>query len=239
MKRIITTLLMAMAVTVSWAQTIVTSDTLVTSASSNPKFRISLQGGLSYRLVAIDKSLGQDLIDYQKKMKIGYNDSAEISYFLPSLPGNCIGLKYTHMKSSVSAYGTFIMEDGTTKDGTLADNVTILFIGPYYGVSTAVSGNKNIIGLNAGAGYVGYTDKACMITPYTLSGWTLGYYLGFQYDHMITDHIAVGAELSVITGVVSDINKTESGTTTKLELETGQGEGVVHLDASVGLRFYL
>lgn len=237
MKRVILALFLLIIASTAFAQSIVTSDSLVIATFSTPKVRVALQGGLGYIIGAVDKTMGQDMIEYQKKLKKGLNDGVDISYFYSA--GNSIGLKYSHVRSSVSAYGTFSFDDGTTQSGELSDNISLLFIGPYLGMSTLGNGSKHIFSLNAGAGYVGYKDDACVITPYTVSGWTLGYYIGLQYDFMITKTIALGAEAALFTGTITDLNKTENGTTSKLQLEKGQAQGASHLDLTLGLRFYL
>jgi len=204
-------------------------------SSSTPKLRFAVQGGFGYLLGKVDKTMGPDMIDYQKKLKSGFTDGAELSYLF--LNGYSAGIKYSHMRSAVSVYGTLSYEDGTTKTGTLSDDISIIFIGPFLGTTTAGYGSKHIFSLNVGLGYIGYKDNVWVITPYELSGWTLGYYLGFEYDFMISRRIAIGAEIDYYSGSISEVDKTEQGVKSKLEQENNLSAS--HFEASIGVRLYL
>lgn len=236
MKKLVLSLFLVLAAIGAEAQTIVTSDSLAINTWS-PKFRIAIQGGFAYMFGSIDKSMGEDLVKYYKNLKIGGNEGADITYYIAA--GSSVGIKYNRLRSAVSSYGTLTFEDGTKKSGTISDNVSILFIGPYYGVTNAGGGSKHVYALNAGVGYVGYRDDACVIDPFLLTGWTLGYYLGLQYDFMITPKLALGAELALYTGAVKDLYRTENGVKSKVEMENGQAQAASHVDASIGIRFYL
>lgn len=236
MKKVFLSIILAMMAIGAGAQTIVTSDSLAIKTWS-PKFRVAIQGGFAYTFGSIDKSMGEDLVNYYKKLKLGGNEGAEITYYI--MTGSSVGIKYNRLRSSVSAYGTITFDDGTTKSGTVSDNVSILFVGPYYGVTNAGGESRHVYAVNVGIGYVGYRDNACVVDPFQLTGWTLGYYLGLQYDFMITKKLAVGAELAMYTGNVSKLYRTENGVKSQVEMESGQAQAASHIDASIGIRFYL
>ena len=202
-----------------------------------PKVRFAVQGGYTYRLGKVDESLGQDLVEYQKKGKHGLNKAAEVTIFLSK--GYSLGLKYSNANTYVSAQGTFSFEDGTTKTGTLSDDIDITFIGPYWGASTVRDGRKSVFAFNAGLGYVGFKDDACAVNPYSYSGWTLGYYLALQYDYMITKTLSIGVEATAVTGTIDRFNYTENGKTATVKLDKDSLQGVGHVNASVGVRLFL
>ena len=202
-----------------------------------PKVRFAVQGGYTYRLGKVDESLGQDLVEYQKKSKHGLNKAAEVTIFLSK--GYSLGLKYSKANTYVSAQGTFSYEDGTTKSGTLSDDIDITFIGPYWGASTVGDGRKSVFAFNIGMGYVGFKDDARAVDPFSYSGWTLGYYLAFQYDYMITKTLSIGVEASAVTGSIDRLNYTENGKTATIKLDKDNLHSVGHVNASVGLRLFL
>ena len=219
------------------SQTIITSD-YYAAANNGPKIRFAIQAGLGHMIGTVDKSKGEYFVDYQKKVKNGRSYGAELTYFMSS--GYGLGVKYSNFYSSQSVEAVFTSDEYGILIGTLSDQVDITFIGPYYSISTASSGNRNVFGMNAGVGYVGYKDNAYVaITPFQLSGWTLGYYLSLQYDRMVSDRIAVGAEVSGITGTISSITRIEDGTETELKLDKDNLQSVMHLTATIGVRIYL
>ena len=218
------------------AQTIISTQQF-TSSEESAKWRVSLNGGYGYRLGKIDDNLNQDTRNYLKKLKNGYSISGDITYYL--VPGYGFGIKYSKTIGSSSAYGTVTYNNGTSKQGTISDNVGLVFIGPYISSSTAGNGSKHVFVLNCGLGYVGYKDLATTPDPVIYSGSTAGYYLGLGYDYSLSNKCYIGAELSMVTGVLSSITKTVNGISTTNKLSEDEKEGVAHITACVGIRFYL
>lgn len=204
---------------------------------SDVKVRLSVQGGLGYALGKIDESLGEDMANYQKSLKKGKSYGADLASFYS---GYTLGVKYNRFNSSAKAYGTFTYDDGTTDSGALSDDIRYTFIGPYIGISSIGAESKHFVSMNYGLGYVGYEDYCEVITPFVLTGWTLGYYIGFQYDYRASKHLALGAEVSWISGSITKITKAVEGEPNEtITLDKNEAQSVSHINALFGIRFFL
>lgn len=202
-----------------------------------PKIRVAIQGGLATRIGKVDDSLSGDLYNYIKGLKRGTQLGADAIY-LPS-NGYGIGIKYNKFNSSNSIYGTFTYEDGTSETGWLSDRIGITFVGPYMTYSTAILGKPHVLMLNAGIGYLGYKDITTTASQSAvLSGSTMGSYIGFAYDYRIGKNIALGAEVSAISGNLKSIKQTQDGTVSDVDMGDSV-EGLTHVSISIGIRYYL
>ena len=105
--------------------------------------------------------------------------------------------------------------------------------------STAVLGTSHVLMLNAGIGYLGYRDDSAAASQTTVfSGSTMGSYLGFAYDYRIGKHLALGAEVSAVSGTLTSMKQTQNGVITDVDLGDS-AEGLMHIGVTVGLRYYL
>lgn len=235
MKRLIIILAALVAAGNIDAQTIITSDYLAETTSA-PRFRVSAQGGFVYRFGKVDESLNQDTRDFYKKMKKGRDYGADFTFYLNG--GYGFGAKYSKSSASNSIYGTITYNDGTQESGTISDNIDLTFIGIYASASTARLGSKHIFFLNYGVGHLGYFEKAMMLDEAIMTGSTLATYGGLGYDYLLSDHLAIGAEITLITGTLRAFTQTSGGQTQTYALDSKEAINVSHISADIGLRLY-
>lgn len=210
----------------------------VLAQEAAPKIRVAIQGGLSTRIGKVDNSLSGDLYNYVKDLKRGTQYGADALYFLSNTAYG-FGIKYSKFNASNSVYGTFTYEDGTSETGWLSDRIGISFIGPYVSYTTAILGKPHVLMLNAGIGYLGYRDDSTAASQsYVLSGATMGSFLSFAYDYRIGKHLALGAEVSAVSGTLTSMKQTQNGVITDVDLGDS-AEGLMHIGVTVGLRYYL
>lgn len=217
------------------AQTIITSDYLA-ETSSGPRIRAAVQGGLVYRFGKIDESLNQDTRDFYKKMKKGRDYGADLTFYLNG--GYGFGAKYSKASAYNSIYGTVTYNDGTQETGTISDNIDLTFIGVYASASTARLGSKHIFFLNYGVGYLGYYEKSLMLDEAIMTGSTLATYSGLGYDYLLSDHLAIGAEITLLTGTLRAFTQTSDGQTQTYVLNSDEALNVSHISADIGIRLY-
>lgn len=203
---------------------------------SIPRFRLSVQGGMGIRTAKVDDSIQGDTRDYVKKLKTGKIIGADLAYFLSQ--GYGFGIKYSNFLSSNKIYGQITFDDGTKESGYLSDNIGVTFIGPFMTLATAVTGSSNVLMLNAGLGYLGFKDDGYAASRHTVTtGASAGVYLGFCYDYRISNTLAIGAELSAISGSLTKIGVNKDGVFSSESLENP--ESLNHVSASIGIRIYL
>ena len=66
----------------------------------------------------------------------------------------------------------------------------------------------------------------------------MGSYIGFAYDYRIGKNIALGAEVSAISGSLKSIKQTQDGTVSDVDMGDSV-EGLTHFSISIGIRYYL
>lgn len=200
-----------------------------------PKFRISLGGGFSYRTAKVASTVPSELVDYMKKLKLGFNFYADgAGYFnrFIGLGGSC-----KWFRTSASMEGIFNVNGNMLHTGTISDNINILFVGPMFSARFLNKTKRHALHLNASIGYMGYWDDAILVYPYRIQGNTVGFVSEIGYDVRITDDLLIGFQLSAVSGVLSSYTQSSGYSSQKVYLETRQYESLHRLDITVGLRF--
>ncbi|WP_172826933.1 outer membrane beta-barrel protein [Flammeovirga sp. SJP92] len=204
--------------------------TITTSSPTKkplPKFRFSINGGMSYRLSPVDNSLGPQLKSHFDALKLGYTLGANASFFFNDFFG--VGLKYSFAHAS--------HEVQLTGNTSLNDVVKMNYIGPSFMARIASDKNNNAFIFGAGFGYLNYLNrfKLTGYHPVTISGETLGLNLAAGYDFDISDILGVGIQVDLVLGSLTTIQIEENGTIQTIELPEGTSEGLDRVDLTVAL----
>ncbi|WP_319503610.1 hypothetical protein [uncultured Draconibacterium sp.] len=184
--------------------------------------RFALNAGYGHRTAPLPDNIPGNLTSYYKDLKSGFAVEGHISGFTSEFLG--FGLKYNWYTSSASSdqYGE--------------EKVSISFIGP--SVSTRfLSRDKNSAFVSSLImGRMGYADK--MYNGHTrLEGSTFGMGWDLGYDFNIAKNVALGFQLSLLAGTLTKVSLTNGMTTTEIDLEDDEMEGLGRIDFSVGVRF--
>ena len=203
-----------------------------------PKWRVALQGGYSYRIGKVQDT-GNEVIDsHNKKLKTGFNYGADVTYHWSD--GFGLGLKYNDMRSSSKDAVTVTYDAGGSESGMYNDVVDIRFIGAVVASRSVSASGKGIFFLDYGAGYLGYVDNGRLISQEIgIKGGTLGACMDVGYDYRLMNNLYLGATLSAVYGTLSSYTETVSGKTQKYTLGQDEKQGLMHLDLSIGIRYYL
>lgn len=235
MKRLFLIIFIFIAAFASNAQTIITSDTTVTS--NCPSWRFSVQGGYAYRVGRVDKSQDAVLVDHLKKLKHGVTYGADATWFFMESLG--VGLKYNSLNVGNSEQVTVTYDDGTQKSGLLEEKIRITFFGPIASYRVLSRDMRSAFFMNVGLGYMEYKDCAVLIDPFIIKGGTMGYLYEIGYDLSITDRISLGAMMSFVSGTLTGYKTNQGESWNTVDLESDSYESLNHLNLSIGLRINL
>lgn len=202
-----------------------------------PHFRIALNGGYSYRLASAPADASPDQKSYINGLKSGYNYGADLTYFFTEYLG--IGFKYNTFASKNklnNRYITYI--DGSTDYGTISDNIKINFIAPFFSTRILNTSKKNCWLFDVGLGYMRYTNEVISGSKQgKLNGATMGSYWNIGYDIGISKKMAIGFQISYLSGLLAEYKETIGGTTQTIKLDRDNYEGLAHINLSIGLRY--
>ncbi|RNI23670.1 hypothetical protein [Rufibacter latericius] len=209
----------------------------LTNAEVFPRLRVGISGGYSFRTASVQDGLDPAFEDYIEKLKKGYNLSADVAYYFSEQMG--AGLRYsTYGASNKADNVSATLPDGTMVYGSMSDDITINFIGPYFSSRMLNTNKLNALIFNVGLGYLGYQDKAVLLTDkYTIKGSTLGFSADVGYDMRIAKKLSLGLQLSLVSGVLKEYELSNGLSTQTVKLNEESYENLARIDLSVGLRF--
>jgi hypothetical protein len=201
-----------------------------------PRFRFAVSGGLSARTASLPPDINPDQRAYMRGLMTGFGYDLGFTYYWLETFG--VGLKYNEFRSSNEFEGYITSQGGYPQLGTLSEKVCINFVGPSFGYRFFNREKKNCFLLDFAIGYVGYQNKGTILSEnITLSGGTVGTYLGFGYDIRLSATTSLGFQIAMTGGVLNEITETIGSSRRTYKLEDGQREGLGRIDFSVGLRF--
>lgn len=212
--------------------------TVPARAQMVPKLRIAVQGGYGYRIGKVQET-GNEVIDsHNKKLKWGPAFGADVTYHWSDDFG--LGLKFNDMHSSAKDAVTVTYDTGGSESGMYNDVVDLRFIGAIMASRNVSASGNGVFFLDCGVGYLSYTDAGRMVNQSgVIKGGTLGACLDVGYDRRLMNNLFLGITLSTVSGTLSSYTETVSGKTEKITLDRDEKEGLMHVDLSLGIRYYL
>ena len=174
-------------------------------------------------------------------MNSGLNFGAELNYFVVNGQAG-IGINYENVTSQNSLSGvTYLSAGQIFSNNILSDNLNIQYIGPMYtGISRHIKKNgvKDALIINVGMGNLSYSDsKIVDLKNYKITGSALGTYYSIGYDRFISKNMALGIQLSLITGLLTNYDLFDGTSTTHIQLNNTSNQSLSHISLTVGLRF--
>lgn len=201
-----------------------------------PHWRFAINGGWGYQTAKVGDNVPSDFEQYVQELKSGYHIGGDVTYyFLESLG---VGFKYQLFKTSNQIDNVYVINhNGTGRYGYLSDDISVTFIGPAFYTRYLNFNKKNALLFGLAIGYLGYEDKVVIVgEKYTLIGSTAGLIWDLGYDIGINPNFAIGFNLSLLSGWLSEYNLNDGLTTTTIKL----GKNFIDLDRvdlSIGIRF--
>jgi hypothetical protein len=202
-----------------------------------PHFRVTVNGGWSYRTASLSSSISSDFKDYWKNLKSGFHYELGVSYYFTEIFG--VGLKYNEFLSSNEMGDVYVeYPDETTEYGNMSDNIRIKFIGPSFSCRLLNSSKKNCFLIDLAWGYMDYRDKRSILNmSASFKGGTFGTYMSIGYDIGIYKNLALGFQISALTGILTQFTFSDGTSTQTIKLDKDMYENFARIDLSIGLRF--
>ena len=206
-----------------------------TNSYTGPKYRIALNGGLSYQTAKTSSSVPDALRDHAKQLKSGYNWGADIHFLTSENLG--FGLKYNTFYSSNVENKNLTLPGNTVLYG-IKDVNYIHFIGPSVLFKFVSSNGKNAWVSSTSIGYMGYKqERQTRNRNFTYTAATLGLNLDFGYDIYLSKKLSLGLMVSFVTGSLGEVDLEENGISQAIELD--ERGSLSRIDFSAGLRWAL
>ena len=201
--------------------------------------RVAVQGGAGYRLGQQEMTGEQLVDDHNKRLRTGLFYGVDGTLFLSDDFG--FGLKYSdfHAKSQDDNIYIRSADGRTVRRGTYLDVLDIRFFGVMLASRYLSSSGRWSLIADYGLGYMVFSDEGKVVDPASLKGNTFGAAMDFGADLRLTNTLSLGATVGLVGGRLSSYNKTENGYTQHIVMDEDEREGLYHVSASIGLRFYL
>ena len=195
-------------------------------------FRIAVNAGPSQLLAKTSPDVPAQNKTYISALKSGYHYGLDASFFLANDLGFGIKLNQFETNNSGVFYnemsGSFLVED----------NISTTFIAPSFTGKLVSPSNNHTIIFGVALGYLNYINNGRNGNAVLkLNGATLGSALDAGYDLKLFKNFAIGAQASIISGVLTSYTVSSGSMSKKVELSENERENLSRLDLSLGARF--
>ena len=198
--------------------------------------RVGLQGGYSRRLASNPDGLNEEGKNYYNSLKNGYTLSGDFTYYFNEKSG--IGVTANLYRSEASTIGMIEDDNGNLQSAMLKEDVSVLYIAPFYSMRFYNWNYKNFGWMRFGAGYTKYKNDIQLIYPFKMSANTFGISIELGYDLGVSENFAFGFGIGLHSSVFSKVDfEYPDGTSETVKLETDETEGLGRLDLTLGIRF--
>lgn len=208
----------------------------MSKALNRSGLRVGLQGGYSRRTAPIPDGLNEEGKDYYNSLKNGYTLSGDLTYYFNERSG--IGVTVNIFGSQASTNVILEDEDGNQQRAMLKEDVSIMYIAPYYSMRFYNWNYENFGWMRFGAGYTGYKNDAQLIYPLKMTANTFGISYELGYDLGVSENFAIGFGIGFHISVFSryDVDYAD-GTSETIKLNSDETEGLGRIDLVFGFRF--
>jgi len=199
-------------------------------------FQYGITGGFSYRLAGIDPDADAFLRDYMSGLLLGYYFGGDVNYYFYESLG--IGLKLSSALYSNKVENVLVtFNDGTSKIGTVSDNIWLTYIGPSLSFRYFPGNNNNSLTMGCTMGYIRYKNNCRVIDPFKMTGNSVGMGFDFGYNFEVSPTSSFGIKLTYLMGLLTKMEITDNTQTYTYEMETGEFESLGRLDFGIALTF--
>ncbi len=216
----------------------------VAQAHDRSGLRVGVQGGYSRRMASSPDGLNDEGRAYYNELKNGYTYSGDFTYYFNERSG--IGVSANMYRSKAGA--TVMIEEENSSgqpsyhSAQINDDVSILYIGPFYSMRFYNWNYENFGWMRFGVGYNRYKNNFQLfdelIFPFTMTSETFGISIEFGYDLRVSENIALGFGIGINSGVLTEVvYDYPDGSSETIKLESDEYEGLGRIDFTIGLRF--
>lgn len=189
--------------------------------------------GYGRRLNKLNPSMNEFEKMHYGRMLNGVMMGADYVRYFNSSRTSGLGFRYQIMHGSAKDYATITFEDGSPSlEGLLDDYVNISYVGPIYSKREVTRDGQNFFMYNVGLGLLFYRSNATIAGKERIvAGLTSGITLDFNYAHMLSDNLSIGADFSLTSGTLMnyDVQDYYGETITVDGQDQSQWEGLLHM----------
>ncbi len=188
-------------------------------------------------LSEIPRNLPGEFSEYLNQLKWGFGFSAGTNILISENMGIGISFSQTNFENSVE-----VMQVGTGITGTLSDDIVLTYLGVGV-VYSGVSGEgRSFFQLNAGLGYLWYSNEARTIYPYNVNSRSLGGHISTSLNFSLGSGVYVPVQIGLKGFSASSMKLSFPGDLPDefregitLEVENNDPAAVLRVHLSVGL----
>lgn len=208
----------------------------VNKTTSYPKLRIAPKFGYSQRIGKLSEDISPELIDYHRKLLVGYNYGLDVKYFNSEF--TALGICYSNFRTKnktdveVNFYNdTYFFQ--------MSDDIQIHYLGLTLSALFIDKIKYNSLLLSISLGKMVYQDNFIFLSNYNVTGNSLGGAFDISYDYKLSNYLSFGMQLTYLTGKINVFYVDYGYKSETKYLDGYMFESVSRLDFSVGLRFKL
>ncbi len=166
---------------------------------------LRMLAGYGRRVGKINPRLNEFEKMHLKRMLGGVMLGADYVRYFNSSRTCGFGFRYQMIHGHSEDYCTMTFDDGSPSlEGLLVDNVNISYVGPIYSKRKATRDGKNYVMYDVGFGLLLYRENSAIAGKSSnTKGVTTGITLNFNYSHMLSDKLSLGADLSLTSGTLT------------------------------------
>lgn len=184
--------------------------------------------GYGRRLNRISPELTLFQREHIRRLLNGVMMGGQYIYFFNPERGSGVGLRYQIMHSSSADAG--YRENNGGEEGVLDESVNISFIGPLYSGRWVSKNGKHLLLDDVGFGLMRWKDYATFLDEKQIMiGNTLGFLFDISYSYVVSDKLALGADLSYTSGMIKSMVVSDGTHSEVYRLDKEHYEGLVHL----------
>lgn len=205
--------------------------------------RACIDGGFSLLTGKVKDAPDDELRDYYKKLKTGWNITVSGAYYIREYLG--FGLKYCLMKTrNKDGSLTLNTMDGRLLTGSFKSNVSIHYIGPEVVLRYYLPDTRFSFYLDFGMGLIHYANRenfsendSDYAESYKISGSNMGLSLGLSADYQWFTDYGIGLGVSYTYGKLGSYTVNDNGTIEVIGLSERDRQNLSHFDVTVGFRW--
>lgn len=192
-----------------------------------PKVDMMANFGYGKRLASISTSLSSTQRDAMKDLMSGTIWDLSFKYYFSDIMG--IGLDYSGYRATTDKIANDVVPT----------NDMMTYIGPSYLIRYSPD-QKWIFDSLLGLGYLGYSSSAdYMSVDQKVTGVTVGAKWDVGVSYKFSEHWGVGANLSLLSGVLNKVTLHENGRKMSVDLGDNEKEGLGQFRIGLGIRYYI
>ncbi len=200
------------------------------------KFKYGMFFGYSERLGKIPSDYSPIMVEYYKDLKTGFSFGLDFTYYKNK--NNGFGIKASMHKSIIRPIAVaFEINDSTTINGYISDNISIPNIEVFYSFKTVSKHDKGCFFVNPGLGYQFFIDDMWYLEHFIIHGKSFCGGFDAGYDFKLSETTSLGIQFSFVAGYLSKAEFSQDGITSAFILEPDNYESLTRFDIGLTLRF--